>query len=213
MQDLVEAGYKLAAFRQIYVYDRLEETYLSHEDVERDHKILRKTPYRVVQNHEFGEEHYQRMAELYDMVYCQKHSHHNPAYTPDCIRVCHRGGVMRFLGLRSTDGRLDGVLGLLSIPGTTPVCPILGYDTTLDRRLGLFRMIIALIFKAALAEGWNVNLGGANAKFKRNRGGQPIIEYKANYSRHLSPARRATLGTLSGAANYVLVPLVRWLEI
>jgi hypothetical protein len=51
-----------------------------------------------------------------------------------------------------------------------------GYDTSLDREIGLYRMIIALTFEVVIAEGWNINLSGGAVAFKRNRGGQPIME-------------------------------------
>jgi hypothetical protein len=213
IDNLTAAGYTLGAFRQIYVYDNLTETYLPHEDVWRDRRLLRRTSYRVVRNHELGEADYPRMAELYGMLYLQKHSTYNPAYTTDYVRTCHREGILRFLGLRSPEGRLDGMLGLLTVNNMPPVSPIVGYDTTLDRRLGLFRMIIALIFETAMAEGWNVNLGGANAKFKRSRGGKPVIEYRATYCKHLSWPRRLALKALSKSSNTVGVPLMKWFEV
>jgi hypothetical protein len=57
--------------------------------------------------------------------------------------------------------------------------------------------------------GWNINLGGGAAGFKRNRGGQPIMEFGAFYDRHLSPAGRLALSTLAVAANVVGAPLMK----
>jgi hypothetical protein len=70
-------------------------------------------------------------------------------------------------------------------------------------------MIIALTFEVVIAEGWNINLSGGAVAFKRNRGGQPIMEYGAVYDRHLSRARRLAVSALAWPANVVGVPLMR----
>jgi hypothetical protein len=209
LKKLKASGYKLAAFRQIYVYDRLPETYLTRHQVKMDHKLLRGTKYRVVGNDEFAESDYPRMAEIYGMLYLQKHSIFNPAFTADYMRLCHTSGILRFLGLRHPSGRLDGMVGILAIGRTTPLPSIVGYDTSLDRYIGLYRMIITLIFKTAMAEGWNVNLSSGAAEFKRKRGGQPIIEYSSLYDRHLSRTRQFVLSALAGAANIIGVRLMK----
>jgi hypothetical protein len=208
IERLVAANYHLIAFRQIYVYDRLKTTYFPHNNVQKDHRLLRRTPYRLVYNHEFEEADYPRMALLYRMLYLDKHSAFNPAFTSDYMRLCHRSGAMRFIGLRNAEGRLDGVASLF-IRDHTMIGSFLGYDTTVDRRFGLYRLLVAFAFEIASAEGFNVNLSGANASFKRNRGGQPIIEYKAIYSGHLSKARQVALAAISAAANRVGVPLMK----
>lgn len=195
------------------MYDRLAETYLTHRNVKDDNRLLRRSTYRLIHNDEFAEADYPRMAELYELLYLQKHSKFNPACTADYMRLCHMGGIMRFLGLRDPSGRLDAMAGILIVDGTAPQPSVVRYDTTLDHRLGLYRMIIALTFHAAIAEGWNVNLSGGAASFKKNRGGQPITEYIALYGRHLSLTRRAVINSLTATANGVVAPLMKRFEV
>lgn len=213
IEKLADAGYSLGAFRQVYVYDRLSETYFSHEHVQRDRRLLRLTPYRLIHNDDFGEADYPRMAELYGMLYLQKHSKYNPAYTSDHMRVCHRSGVVDFVGFRNPEGRLDGITGLQIMGRVAPLSAFVGYNTTVDRKFGLYRIVMAQIFETASAQGWNVNLSGANAEFKRNRGGQPVIEYKAVYARHLSRARRLASGALAASANMIGAPAMKLLKV
>jgi hypothetical protein len=211
LERLEACGYKLIAYRQIYVFDRLSETYLVHEDVKRDRRLLRRTSYRAVLDNKFEEADYPRMAELYQMLNC-RHSRLNSAYTPDYMRLCHTQGIMRFVGLRNPSGRLDAISGILTVGGAIPT-PFAGYDTSLDRRIGLYRMISALIFEVAIAEGWKINLGSGAAGFKRNRGGQPIMDFGAIYDRHLSRGRRLALSALAWPANVVGAPLMRRLQL
>src|SRR5215475_438839 len=72
---------------------------------------------------------------------------------------------------------------------------------------------VALAFETAIAEGWNINLSSGAVGFKRNRGGQPIMEYNATYHRHLSRGRRLALSTLAGMANVVGAPLMKRFEV
>jgi len=207
LERLQAFGYKLIAYRQIYVFDRLPETYLAHRDVKRDRRLLRQTSYRAVLDNKFEEADYPRMAELCQMVELG-HSRFNPAVTPDFMRLCHTQGIRRFIGLRNHSGRLDAISGIVTVGGATPT-NLVGFDTSLDRQIGLYRMINALTFEVVMAEGWNINLSGGAAEFKRNRGGQPIMEYGAIYDRHLSRARRLALSTLAVPANLVGAPLMR----
>ena len=56
-------------------------------------------------------------------------------------------------------------------------------------------------------------LSGGAAAFKRNRGGQPIMEYGAIYDRHLSRARRLALSALAWPTNVIGAPLIRRFQI
>jgi hypothetical protein len=115
INELEATGYALAAYRQIYVFDRLSETYLVHRNVKKDNRLLCRTTYRVVGNDELEEEDFPRITKLYETLYLQKHSMLNPAFTPDYMRLCHERGIMRFCGLRNPAGRLDGMFGILLI--------------------------------------------------------------------------------------------------
>jgi hypothetical protein len=206
------AGYKLVASRQVYVHERLAETWRARSNAKHDLRLLRSSPYRVVRDAELGDADLPRMAELYAMLYLEKYSRYNPAFSAEYMRVARDAGVVRFLGLRGADGVLDGVLGLFAIDGTT-TAPIVGYDTRRERRLGLYRLLMTLVFETALTEGLDVNLSSGAASFKRLRGGRPYIEYSAIYDRHLSPLRRFALSALAAPVNGIGVPLMRRLEL
>jgi hypothetical protein len=206
------AGYKLVASRQVYVYERLSETWRTRSNAKHDLRLLRRSPYTVVRGEDFTDADFPRMAELYGMLYLDKYSRHNPAFTADFMRLARRSGVVRFLGLRGPSGVLDGVLGLYGVDGTT-TAPVVGYDTTRDQQLGLYRLLMTLVFATALEEGLDVNLSSGAASFKRLRGGQPFIEYSAIYDRHLSPARRLGVTALAAPVNGIGVPLMRRLRL
>jgi hypothetical protein len=212
LDRLVGAGYKLVASRQVYAYDRLNATWLPRSNVVHDRRLLRQSAYRVVQHEDIAESDYGRIAGLYEALYRQKYPIHNPAFTAEYMRLCHRRAVMRFAGLRAADGRLDGVVGLFGV-GDILTAPIVGYDTSLDRRLGLYRLLMLLPFLAALACGAAINLSAGAAAFKRLRGGRPVLEYSAIFDRHLARPRRAAISALGLLSNHVAAPLMERLEL
>ena len=212
MRQFEAAGYKLVASRQVYGFEQLAETWGATSNAREDRRFLARTGYRVVTSREFGEPDYARMAELYRLLYVQKYSQHNPVFTPDYFRLCHQSETMQFFGLRSPEGILEGVLGLFTLDGIV-TAPVVGYNTARDRRLGLYRLLMALVFEFALKEGHRINLSSGAASFKRLRGGRPIVEYSAIYDRHLSLGRRSALNALAAVVNRLGVPLMRKLKL
>ena len=196
----------------MYIYECPRRTWLPHSNAKHDLRLLRHSRYRVERGDDFAAADFDRAAELYAMLYLHKYSQHNPAFTAEFLRLCHRSGVMRFLGLRNPSGVLDGVLGMFCLDGTI-TAPVVGYDTALDRRLGLYRMLMTLVFETAVQENLDINLSSGAASFKRLRGGRPYIEYSAIYDRHLPAARRLVLGALAAPVNGIGVPLMRRLQL
>jgi hypothetical protein len=209
---LVGCGYKALASRQVYMYDRLVQTWEPRSNVRHDRRLLERSPYRVVQHDDLGAADYHRIASLYDWLYRRRYPAFNPAFTEDYIRLCHESRLMRFIGLRDPGGRLDGVVGLFAI-GRTLTCPIVGYDLDLSRRLGLYRLLMLLPFLVAAEDGLRVNLSAGAASFKRLRGGRPVIEYSAIFDRHLAPGRRLALTSLARLVNGLGIPLLQKLHL
>ncbi|MBL9187663.1 MAG: hypothetical protein JNK23_09310 [Opitutaceae bacterium] len=212
LRQFSSARWRLLASRQVYCYERLRETWAATANAHEDRRLLARTAYRVVPHDALGAADYARMAELYRLLYIEKYSQHNPVFTPRYLQLCHESGVMTFFGLRGADGILDGVLGLFVVDDVV-TAPIVGYDTTRDRRLGLYRLLMTLVYEFALSAGHRINLSSGAAEFKRLRGGRPEIEYSAIFDRHLSPGRRAAVGMLRAIVNGLGVPLMRKLKL
>jgi hypothetical protein len=212
LERMHAAGFVLLASRQVYVFDRLRETHAVRSNSRYDRRLLATTPYEVVRHDALGERDYERMAELYRLLYVAKYSRHNPIFSAEYLRLCHRERIMELFALRSPAGRLDGVLGLFALDGTV-TAPIVGYDTGVDPRAGLYRLLMALVFARAQEREQVVNLSSGAAEFKRLRGGRPVIEYSAVYDRHLPPARRLAMRALRGMLDGVAVPLIRRLRV
>jgi hypothetical protein len=87
--------------------------------------------------------------------------------------------------------------------------PIVGYNTALPARQGLYRMLAALVLRQASRDGCMVNLSAGVAHFKRQRGGQPAIEYSAVLANHMPVKTQRAVRALSAITRHIGVPIMK----
>ena len=109
--------------------------------------------------------------------------------------------------LVSREGSLDGIYAAWVRHGLYYV-PLLGYDTSLPRSLGLYRMLSALSSDDALLRRALVHDSAGVSEFKQNRGAVPCLEHLAVFDRHLPRVRRAPWRALRLLMDRVGVPLI-----
>ena len=91
--------------------------------------------------------------------------------------------------------------------------PIIGYNTNLPQKLGLYRMLSAIVFREATNLCVDLNLSSGASNFKILRGGKPYIEYTAIYRKHLSKTRQAMILALRAALLKIGVPIMQKLQL
>lgn len=212
MDELRRRGFRLVPSRQIYMLrpdDRQSSNAKARWLLKRDYALLAKRGYEAVGPERLTESDMPRLAELYRMLYLDKYSEHNPQFGAPFFRLAWEQGLLAFHALRGKEtGRLDAVLGYYCRNGVMTT-PIFGYDTTLPRETGLYRMLSAVLIELARANGALLHESSGAAQFKRNRGAGAEIEYSAVYDRHLPFRRRAGWLLLEKLLNGVGVPLLQ----
>jgi hypothetical protein len=208
LAELAAAGYLLAPSRQVYFFDGANGDSLRRPNCRWDQKLLDDGRYRVVPHDELGPDDAARIEQLYRMLYVDKYSPYNPQFTPQWFDECRRRQLLELWGLRDPSGRLDGVVGLFERDSVITV-PVVGYDTALPQKLGLYRRLMAIAMRTAAERRRRMNLSSGAAEFKRLRGCRPEMEYTAVYCRHLSRPRRAVWHVLAGLLNHVGAPILR----
>ncbi len=198
---LQEAGYELITSRQVYFFDGRTAPYLQKETVKRERKLLQDLgDYQPMEHADFTSADTPRVAELYRLLYLEKHSQLNPQYTERFVAGAIRERWLEFRGLRHASGRVDAVMGCFRMGGTTST-PFIGYDTSLPPKPGLYRILVAMLLQRVAEEKLLLNYSSGAGEFKRRRGGEPVIEFNAVYTRHLPPWRRAGFRTLGEFSN------------
>ena len=188
IHQLKAAGYIRMPVRQVYLFQQ-SENYIKKKNTKVDLKLLDRSNYEIVSHQDITSVDYERIAELYALLYLDKYSIHNPHFTKDLIQLWHEQGALVMMGLRNEVGVLDGIVGCFERAGVTSA-PLVGYDTGLPQSLGLYRMLIALVMRRADDNSMLLNLSSGAAEFKRLRGGEPQIEYAYVYCKNLSYYRR-----------------------
>ncbi|MBY0279440.1 GNAT family N-acetyltransferase [Candidatus Binatia bacterium] len=157
---------------------------------------------RATSNAFFLAEQAERIAELYRQLYLERHpAWLNPQLTPAFFRLLIQSGAFEVCGWTDDGGRLvafnvrligDGVIWWT----------VGGYDTTLPRSRGLYRLISTDDVAAVEERGLLLNQGAGNGDFKRRRGAEPAAEFEVVFDRHLAPQRRLPWQLLERARRW-----------
>lgn len=213
MTALKNEGYLLAPSRQVYLYDGRQPEYLRTSNTKRDCKLLETTTaFSVVPHLELSSTNDSRIKELYNLLYLEKYSYHNPQFSERLIRLWREPKMMQLFGLQNPQGRLDGIVGTFTMNGVM-TAPLVGYDIAQPQSLGLYRMLMAQVLKSAATDKVVLNLSAGAASFKRLRGGRAELEYSAVYTQHLPFRQRAVWATLATILEQVGGRVLRRLQL
>ncbi|WP_425618118.1 GNAT family N-acetyltransferase [Anatilimnocola sp. NA78] len=208
LQKLVAEGYLLVPSRQVYFFDGGDGAYLRKPNNVWDRKRLLNSGLQIVSHEELQASDAAQIEQLYRWLYVDKYSPQNPQFTAELIEEFRARHLLTMWGLRDSTGDLVGIAGAFERNGVMTV-PLVGYDTSLPRNLGLYRCLMSIVLQEAVRRKVKLNLSSGAAHFKRLRGGEPCIEYTAVYSQHLSMASRLAWRSLAALMQKVGVPILR----
>lgn len=199
---LLAAGWYLIPARRIYLADPREPALWRHNHLKRDLKLLNQTDVTLAGPEELTAGDLPALRTVFRQLFIAKHSALNPDYTMSFFRLCHEQRFLDLYALR-LDGRPVGVLGVYERNGWVTT-PLIGYDTSLPQELGLYRRLMALLFREAKRRGCRLHLSSGAGGFKAARGGVAHLEYTAVHARHLVAPRRAVIAAFAAAMTRVV---------
>ena len=215
IKQLQALGYLAIPSRQVYLFDGsggYSAAYLRRSDSRKDSRLLSRTGYVQVPGEDLTDLDYPRLEQLYNLLYLEKYCSLNPHFSADWLRVGQRDGWLRLTALRSPVGQIDAVLGWVTNERILTT-PVVGYDTNLSQKLGLYRLISQISLEEAAKRRVLLNMSAGAADFKRMRGGRPEIEYSFVLVNHLSRKRQRGWRILSSLLNGIGVPIMRKLKL
>lgn len=204
---LTKNEYQLIGSRQIYMFDLSYSDWLKRRNNKYDIKLIKKEGLDFIDHSEMKPYLYDAL-KLYQQLYLMKYSKYNPKFTLEYFNFCYENEIILFQGYKDVNNTLKAFSGLF-ILGNTITSPLVGYDTHEPQKKGLYIHAAQLALKFKFETNLMLNLSSGAPKFKRMRGGQPVIEYSALYIKHLSLKRRLVWGTLKKVSNRVGVPLLK----
>ena len=142
-----------------------------------------------------------RIVELYEQLYLEKYSSVNPRFSSrfilDCIlskfltvQLLIQGKKSFMAGDLMMDPKnIQGVIGYWSRGGILTT-PLLGYDTSLPERNGLYRMLCLAVMIVGRDHNLLINAGAGAGDFKRRRGAESFVEYNTVFAHRELPLYR-----------------------
>ncbi|MFH0753136.1 MAG: GNAT family N-acetyltransferase [Candidatus Omnitrophota bacterium] len=193
MRSLRQHGFSFIASRQVYIWDYTGPLKLSlkaRHALKKDDALAAQAGYEWRDLDLARPQEVSRILDLYRQLYLDKYSWHNPQYTPRFIEELCAGtpGLLRIKVL-SRNERVDGFIGYYVCRGIL-TAPLVGYDTQLPQKVGLYRMLMSRIRQEAEEQNLVLNGSAGAGEFKRSRGGDSRTEFCAVYIRHLDFFRR-----------------------
>lgn len=208
LKSLVEEDWLLVPTRQVWIFDQGLRDYAQSTNSKHDLKLLKNTDLTLIENHEFNSEDFVRIQELYRMLYIDKYSVHNPDYSLEYLIYAWEKGLIHYFGFKDQSGVLQAVGGRYT-EGKVSSNPIVGYNTQLDPKLGLYRLILIYPLKCACEAGLSLHGSSGAPQFKKSRGATPFIEYSAVYISHLNPVKRLIWRGLACLLEKLIVPYMK----
>lgn len=187
MDKLHADGWQFITSRQVYVYDDIKNHY-KYKDFKRDMKLLSDGRYYFCKA--TTDVDFKMVQHWYNKLYLDKYSLQNVHFTAQGLKAMSSLGIMHAeLLMDSQSNQSVGAVGVVAGDGIA-TAPLVGYDIDADRRLGLYRRVIAQAMHHCQENKFPLNLSSGAPSFKRLRGGVPVIEYTAIYIRHLPRYRQ-----------------------
>lgn len=214
-QRLQGLGFLSIPSRQVYLFDGrsgANASFLQRHNTRIDRTLLRCSHYEVGLGAALSDSDFLRIEQLYNLLYLDKYCRLNPHYSARWMQRGQREGWLEMRVLRNPDGRIDGALGWFANDATLSA-PIVGYDTGLPQKTGLYRQLTCLCLLEAVERRTVLNFSSGAAGFKRLRGGHSQIEYSLIKVAHLPWPRRWIWRLLGALLHGIGVPLMRTLKL
>lgn len=215
LEQFGKLGYVSIPSRQVYLFDGhagYKSPFLAHHNTQMDATLLRRTRYQIVNGNDLVESDYRRLEHLYNLLYLEKYCALNPQFTAEWLRSGQQDGWLKLVVLRSENGIIDGVAGWFD-NGAILTAPVVGYDTALPQKTGLYRLLTQLCLQTCVKKQWLLNFSSGAAHFKRLRGGKPEIEYSMVYVSHLPLARQRVWHRLGKLLHKLGIPIIQRLKL
>lgn len=185
-ESLLSSGWQLFPSRIIYLCEPQQASVWKHNHVKQDTRLLDNTEVEVLTHEHLQMQDIAVLQQLYRQLFIDKHSYLNPDFSAAFFELCLETQFLEMHALR-WQGRLVGVIGIYTHhENGWLTTPLIGYDTSLPKELGLYRRLMALLLKTARDKKLKLHYSSGASQFKRARGGAPQLEYTAIFNRHLS---------------------------
>ncbi len=198
---LKQTAFRMIATRQIFFTDTKKQQIFDARLFKSDIKLLDTCGYDVIDHSQLTNQDIDRLLDLYNQVFIQKHSSLNPQINKAYLQLALEQQTLQIKVLKK-DNQIDGVVGYFCRNGVM-TCPLFGYDQTLPAHPSLYRLLSTLLMLEAKKHSVLFHQSAGASTYKKIRKAQDCIEYMAVYDKHLSLKRRLPWLVMSSLCNTV----------
>ncbi|UOO89343.1 hypothetical protein LVJ82_18170 [Vitreoscilla massiliensis] len=212
LQFLQQQGCLLIPGRRIFILSDPAAARQRHRDWQHDARLQRNTRLHYCSDADFQRtQPYERVRDLYNLLYLAKYSQLNPQYSHTWMQALHQHGLLHLQGYADDSGELLGVAGVVANEATLTT-PIFGFDTSVAQKVGLYRLHNGLAADYAIEQGLSINMSAGAGQFKQHRGAVACMEYSAVYAHHLPRSQQRAIRAVQFISQYVAAPLMQRLD-
>lgn len=179
----------------------------ARKNIKQDGRLLENENIEVINHEDITSNDYCRIKLLYDKLYLEKYSYQNPQFTKKYIEITHKTRTLVYKGIK-INGVIEGIFASYIFDGKM-ANPILGYNTKLPKKTGLYRMLRFLALQKSIDENLIYHQSAGVGKFKSERGAYGYPEYTMIYVDHLPIHRKFFWISLTSILNKIALPLIK----
>jgi len=202
-EEMQTQNYLFVPSRSIYILSQFEGfSSVTTCELRRDKKLLDESPFH------FEKTSYDKdIIKLYNNLYIDKYSHFNPKFNNEFAKLAGGNELLEYYVLKKGNGENVASLGYFARQGIMTT-PIVGYDFSYDKSVGLYRQLSIKLFSEAKENGYILNHSSGVGRFKMKRGAKRHWEYRVFYTKNINFYRRFIHKLLQLALNKVGVPMM-----
>ena len=170
--------------------------------VRREYALRESSPYLTS-----GQFDAARISKLYSSLYVDKYSRYNPIFTPHFMTETHREEIFSYQTLAKPDMSIDGVIGYIIIRNVLTT-PILGYNSSVPRADGLYRILPIQLQDIAKTNEYVFHSSAGVGDFKRSRGARNYREYRMIFPGNVGTFRRYVMNGLAQLTEFLATHLI-----
>lgn len=206
-QALENANFDGVASRQIFVSKPYDPEILQTRIVKSDFKLFKEGSFEFVEGDRLSESDLHRILVLHDHLSQSHQTTLNPRMNFKCLQALIAKRIMQVYALKQ-NGVITGFVGYLE-KGNTMVCPLFGFDKTLEDKSKIYRILSTFLFKEAASKRLQFNQSAGASFYKSVRRAKPEIEYMYVYSEHLSTKQKLAWKLLKTIVNTFAIPFMK----
>ena len=191
--------FHLIASRHVYIANPKNESMFQSRTVKRDLKLWREHSYEILDETKVLPEEHRELLNLYNSLYIDEHSHLNPQYNQEFMKLLFEERLLHFKILKK-GGCIKGMAGYFISHGIMQ-CPLFGYDKQDPDQSNIYRLLNTAMLLEAKKRGVLINQGSGASSYKLNRRAEGCFDYLAVYYQHLSYQQKLAWATLKTFIN------------